>query len=59
MLQSNSVIKGLNQYVADVDADMVAMFTRKTSLFEKLFDKSVTQETAFQAKTPLLTFQKK
>ena len=59
VLQSNSVIKGLNQYVADVDADMVAMFTRKTSLFEKLFDKSVTQETAFQAKTPLLTFQKK
>jgi nucleotide-binding universal stress UspA family protein len=58
-LRNESVIKGINQYVADIDADMVAMFTRKTSLFEKLFTTSVTQNAAFQTTTPLLTFQKK
>lgn len=57
-LHNESVIKGINQYVADIDADMVAMFTRRTSLFEKLFTKSVTQNAAFQTTTPLLTFQK-
>lgn len=53
-----SIIKGINEYANDIDADMVAMFTRSTSLFEKLFNKSITKEAAFQAKTPLLTFQK-
>ena len=57
-LKNDSVIKGINQYVADIDADMVAMFTRRASLFEKLFNKSVTKKAAFQTKTPLLTFQK-
>ena len=57
-LKTNSVIDGINQYVADIDANMVVMFTRRTSLFEKLFNKSVTQEEAFQTKIPLLTFQK-
>lgn len=57
-LENDSIIKGINQYVADIDADMVAMFTRRASLFEKLFNKSVTKKAAFQTKTPLLTFQK-
>ncbi|MDB9755406.1 universal stress protein [Winogradskyella sp.] len=51
-------MQGINQYIADVDADMVTMFTHHTNLFEKLFRKSVTQNTALQTKTPLLTFQK-
>ncbi|GAA4899303.1 universal stress protein [Flaviramulus aquimarinus] len=57
-LENDSIIKGINQYVEDIDADMVAMFTRRTALFEKLFHKSVTKSAAFQTKTPLLTFQK-
>lgn len=57
-LQNDSIIKGINDYVAAIDADMVTMFTRHTSLFEKLFHKSVTKMAAFQTKTPLLTFQK-
>lgn len=59
ILDNDSIIDGLNEYVTSLDADMIAMFTRSASLFEKLFDKSITQEAAFQAKTPLLTFQKK
>lgn len=57
-LENNSVIEGINEYVADMDVDMVVMFTHHTSLFEKLFKKSVAQETVFQTKIPLLTFQK-
>ncbi|WP_299668121.1 universal stress protein [uncultured Polaribacter sp.] len=57
-LQSVSIVEGINQYVSDINADMVTMFTHSTSLFEKIFNKSVTQNTAFQTKTPLLTFQK-
>ena len=59
-LENDSIINGINQYVSDIDADIIAMFTRSTSnsLIEKLFNKSVTQEAAFQTKIPLLTFQK-
>lgn len=58
ILDYDSIIEGINQYVTDSDADMVAMFTRKTALFDKLFHKSIAKEAAFQTKTPLLTFQK-
>ncbi|MDE3740527.1 universal stress protein [Maribacter polysaccharolyticus] len=58
-LANDSIINGINQYATEIGADMVAMFTRSTSLFENLFNKSITKTVAFQAKTPLLTFQKK
>ncbi|MCM4171900.1 universal stress protein [Arenibacter sp. TNZ] len=57
-LKSNSVIDGINKFVADVDADMVIMFTHHTNFLEKVFQKSVTQNTAFQTRIPLFTFQK-
>ena len=57
-LKNDSIISGINQYVIDFDADMVVMFTHRASLFEKLFNKSITKKAAFQTKTPLLTFQK-
>lgn len=58
VLENDSIINGLNQYVEDIDADMVVMFTRNTALFDKLFKKSITKKAAFQTRTPLLTFQK-
>ncbi len=57
-LKINSVILGINKFVADVDADMVIMFTHHTNFLEKVFQKSVTQNTAFQTSIPLFTFQK-
>ena len=57
-LKSNSVIQGINNFVADVEADMVIMFTHRTNFLEKVFQKSVTQNTAFQTRIPLFTFQK-
>ena len=58
IVHNDSIINGINDYISQVNADLVAMFTHKTSLFHKFFDKSLTKEAAFQAKTPLLTFQK-
>lgn len=57
-LKSNSVIEGINKFVADVDGDMVVMFTHHTNFIEKVFQQSVTQNTAFQTRIPLFTFQK-
>jgi len=56
--KSSSVIQGINNFVADVEADMVIMFTHHTNFLEKVFQKSVTQNTAFQTRIPLFTFQK-
>lgn len=58
ILDYDSIIAGINHYVTDIEADMVAMFTRETALFDKLFHKSIAKQAVFQAKTPLLTFQK-
>jgi len=57
-LEHDSIIKGIDQYVEHIDADMIVMFTHSTSLFEKLYHTSITQMEAFQTKIPLLTFQK-
>ena len=57
-LQSESIVNGINQYIADIDADMLTMFTHRTNLFEKIFQKSVTQKAAFQTRIPLFTFHK-
>ncbi|MEP4001391.1 MAG: universal stress protein, partial [Ekhidna sp.] len=56
--KSSSVIHGINNFIADVDADMVIMFTHHTNFLEKVFQQSVTQNTAFQTRIPLFTFQK-
>ncbi|MBL7850864.1 MAG: universal stress protein [Cyclobacteriaceae bacterium] len=58
ILMSESVLEGIDQYVADVKADMLAMFTHNPSFIEKLFDWSVTRRAAFQTWIPLLTIKK-
>jgi len=57
-LKSDSVIHGINTFIADVNADMVIMFTHHTNFLEKVFKQSVAQNTAFQTRIPLFTFQK-
>ncbi|MET7029507.1 universal stress protein [Sediminicola luteus] len=56
--KSSSIIEGINKFLTVVEADMVVMFTHHTNFLEKVFQKSVTQNTAFQTRIPLLTFQK-
>lgn len=58
-LQNVSVVQGINQQVADIDAELLILFTHTTNLFEEIFQKSVTQNIAFQSRIPLLSIQKK
>lgn len=57
-LDDVSIVHGINRCVADVNGDIVTMFTNRINSFMRLFRKSHTKNTAFQTKTPLLTFQK-
>ena len=57
-LRNDSVIQGINDQIANIDADLLILFTHSTNLFEKIFQTSVTQNIAFQTRIPLLSFQK-
>lgn len=48
----------IDEYLADINADMLAMFTHTPTLFEKIFGKSVTREMAFHSWIPLLSIKK-
>jgi len=48
----------IDEFIADINADMLTMFKRDLTFFEKLFGKSVTREMAFHTWTPLLTIKK-
>jgi nucleotide-binding universal stress UspA family protein len=58
LVLNDDILYGINEYVADHKADMIAMFTRKHSFFEKLFGKSITRQMAFHAWTPMLSIKK-
>lgn len=49
----------IEQYITVCKADLVAMFTREPTFYEKLLDKSITRKMAFESKTPLLAFRQK
>lgn len=55
---NEDINEAIDKYIADVNADMLAMFTHKPTFFEKLFGKSVTREMAFHNWIPLLTIKK-
>jgi len=56
---NDDIVEAIDEYIADVKADLVAMFTHKPTFFEKLFGKSVTREMAFHSWIPLLAIKKK
>ncbi len=51
---NNDIIDGLNEYVEEFSPDMLAILSRKHSLFERLFQKSITNKLSFRSKIPLL-----
>lgn len=55
---NDDVQEAIEEYIADQNADLLAMFTHKTSFFEILFGKSVTREMAFHSRIPLLSIKK-
>jgi len=58
VLLNNEIKDGIDEFIADVKADMLTMFTHNLTFFEKLFGKSVTREMAFHTWIPLLTIKK-
>lgn len=52
----NNVTEGINKYIEEHKPDMLAMTTHTTSLFNKIFHKSITKEMLLQTHIPLLAF---
>lgn len=59
VVSGKDVSKELDAYVQDVKADLLTTFTHEHSLYEKLFNRSLTRRLTFQSKTPLLAFRQK
>lgn len=58
ILVNDDVVEGISDYVANFDADMLAMFTHKLSFMEKLLGKGFTRDVAFEGLIPLFTLNK-
>jgi nucleotide-binding universal stress UspA family protein len=57
LLESKDVYKGMNHYLNEVQADLVAMTMRKRSFIQKLFQRSITQKMAYHTNIPLIAFK--
>ncbi|HNS12170.1 MAG TPA: universal stress protein [Bacteroidia bacterium] len=57
LLESKNVYEGLNNYLDEVQADLVAMTMRKRSFIQKLFKRSITQKMAYHTHIPLIAFK--
>ena len=52
------ITNGIDEFIADVKADMLTMFTYDLTFSDMLFGKSVTCEMAFHTGIPLLIIKK-
>lgn len=57
VIENSSIANGIDEYVKEVDADMVVLIPKVASFWQKLFKRSVTEQMAFQAKIPMLTLK--
>lgn len=51
---NNDVEQGINTFIEEVNADLLAMIPRTVSFFDRLFKKSITQQFVYHTNTPLL-----
>lgn len=54
IITNKDVIDGLDRYMEEEKPGMLAMLTRKHSLFERLFTQSITNRLSFRSNLPLL-----
>jgi len=52
-VSNEDIIDGLSEYILGTKPDMLAMLSRKHSLFERLFTRSITNKLSFRTKIPL------
>jgi nucleotide-binding universal stress UspA family protein len=55
---SDDMLKGIDEYLGDVKAEMLVMFTHEVTFFQQIFGKSLTRQMAFHNSMPLLTLKK-
>jgi nucleotide-binding universal stress UspA family protein len=58
VIHHDDVATGVDQFVTQNGADILAMFTHHLDFYEKLLGRSVTRRLAFHGSVPLLTFNK-
>ena len=51
--------EALEHYVTSIKADLLTTFTHDHSLYERLFNRSLTRRMAFESKIPLLAFKQR
>lgn len=51
---NDDIIDGLSEYINQKKPDLFAMLSRKHSLFERIFTKSITNKLSFRTEVPLL-----
>lgn len=56
---SSNVLGGINEFIAQVNADLLVMYTHEIGFFESLFRTSLTREEALNCSVPILTFKNK
>lgn len=56
VMHHESTQKGIDHFVDSIGADLIALSMRKRTIFEKLFDPSLSKRMAYQARLPLLVF---
>ena len=57
VIVNKNIDEAIDYYVAESNADLLAMFTHDVSFYEKLFNRSMTRKMAFHSKIPLLAFR--
>jgi len=57
IISDNTVIMGLDAILQNSGADMIALSTRRRSLFEKLYNPSITKKLTLYTNIPLLGFK--
>ena len=57
LLENKSVYEGLNKYLDEVNADLVAMTMHKRSFVQKMFNRSITRKMAYHTHIPLIAFK--
>ncbi len=55
---SDTVPSGLMEFAANVDGDLLVMFTHRLGFIEKIFGQGITRAIAFQTQIPLFSFNK-
>jgi nucleotide-binding universal stress UspA family protein len=55
---NNNVVEGINEFIVEVKADMLAMYTHEIGFFDKFLKASFSREEAYDSLIPLLTLKK-